>query len=109
MASRHNFQYSSLPTYENYGNGRQFDCRFEYTPKSFDKVPWKSIALAFFLLFLGSVLLFLSYFEIPWKSFEIVFQNMGEVQMVFWSWKKKNKKKERKKNEEEKEREKKNN
>ncbi|KAL5582241.1 hypothetical protein UlMin_014683 [Ulmus minor] len=62
MASRRNFQYSSLPTDEDYGNGRQFDRRFDYTPKSFDKIPWKSIALALFLLFLGSVLLFLSYF-----------------------------------------------
>ncbi|KAL5559641.1 hypothetical protein UlMin_035852 [Ulmus minor] len=62
MASRRNVQYSPLPTDEGYGNGRQHDPRFDYAPKSFDKIPWKSIALALFLLFLGSVLLFLSYF-----------------------------------------------
>ncbi|KAL5581741.1 hypothetical protein UlMin_014183 [Ulmus minor] len=62
MASSHNFQYSSLPTDEDYGNGKQFDSRFDYTPKSFDKIPWKSIAHALFLPFLGSIFLFISYF-----------------------------------------------
>ncbi|VVA20065.1 PREDICTED: transmembrane [Prunus dulcis] len=42
--------------------GKPNDPRFSYTPKSFDKIPWKSILLALFLLFLGSLLLFLSYF-----------------------------------------------
>lgn len=64
MASRRNVRYSSLPTDDNDLDyeGSQYDPRFSYTPKSFDKVPWKSIALAIFLLLLGSLLLFLSYF-----------------------------------------------
>ncbi|XP_057458272.1 uncharacterized protein LOC130749024 [Lotus japonicus] len=41
---------------------RPFDPRFDYIPKALDKVPWKSIVLALFLLFLGTGLLFLSYF-----------------------------------------------
>ncbi|KAL3585347.1 hypothetical protein D5086_012214 [Populus alba] len=40
----------------------QYDPRFDYTPGSFDRVPWKSIFLAIFLLFLGCVLLSLSFF-----------------------------------------------
>ncbi|KAG2719471.1 hypothetical protein I3843_03G257900 [Carya illinoinensis] len=66
MASRRHVQYNALPTDEddNYDviARRQYDARFDYTPKALDKIPWKSIALALFLLFLGSVLLFLSYF-----------------------------------------------
>ena len=66
MASRRNVQYSPLPTDEDndYGSSgkRQYDPRFDYSPKAFDKIPWKSIALALFLLSLGLVLLFLSYF-----------------------------------------------
>ncbi|CAM8909835.1 hypothetical protein QQ045_029217 [Rhodiola kirilowii] len=65
MTSRRNVQYSPLSVddddYYTSGNkGR--DPRFDYTPKSFDKIPWKSIGLALFLLFLGSLLLFLSFF-----------------------------------------------
>ncbi|XP_050382445.1 uncharacterized protein LOC126799311 [Argentina anserina] len=63
MASRRNVQYSRLATDEDDDyNGTGNDRRFDYTPKSFDKVPWKSIGLALFLLSLGSFLLFLSYF-----------------------------------------------
>lgn len=66
MASKRNVQYSRLPTDEDYDNDgisrRQYDPRFDYTPKALDKIPWKSIVLALFLLFLGSLLLFLSYF-----------------------------------------------
>ncbi|KAL5564990.1 hypothetical protein UlMin_028154 [Ulmus minor] len=62
MESSHNFQYSSLPINEDYGNGKQFDRRFDYTPKSFDKIPWKSTTHALFLPFLPSIFLFLSYF-----------------------------------------------
>lgn len=65
MASKRHVQYSSLPTDEDdYGSTgrRQYDPRFDYSPKSFDKIPWKSIVLALFLLSLGLVLLFLSYF-----------------------------------------------
>ena len=42
--------------------GRRYDPRFDYTPKALDRVPWKSILLAMFLLCLGSLLLFLSFF-----------------------------------------------
>ncbi|XP_057519808.1 uncharacterized protein LOC130800348 [Amaranthus tricolor] len=72
MASRRNVNYSRLATDEddgdynysdgNFVKGRQYDPRFDYTPKSLDKVPWKSILLALFLLILGSLLLFLSFF-----------------------------------------------
>ncbi|XP_059452769.1 uncharacterized protein LOC132183359 [Corylus avellana] len=65
MASRRNVHYSPLPADEDDYDGiarRQYDARFDYTPKSFDKIPWKSIVLALFLLSLGLLLLFLSYF-----------------------------------------------
>ncbi|KAA0039453.1 transmembrane protein 230 [Cucumis melo var. makuwa] len=64
MASRRNIRYSSLASDDNDvdSEGSRFDPRFYYTPKAFDKIPWKSIALAIFLLLLGSLLLFLSYF-----------------------------------------------
>lgn len=66
MASKRNIRYSALPTDEDNeydgSRGRQYDPRFDYTPKSFDKIPWKSIALAIVLLSLGSLLLFLSLF-----------------------------------------------
>ncbi|KAL6135578.1 hypothetical protein ACLB2K_067805 [Fragaria x ananassa] len=63
MASRRNVQYSRLATEEDDDySGTGNDRRFDYTPRSFDKVPWKSICLALFLLSLGSLLLFLSYF-----------------------------------------------
>ncbi|KAK3413443.1 transmembrane protein 230 [Eucalyptus grandis] len=66
MASRRNVGYSRLPADEDedYDErmGRKYDARFDYTPRNFDKVPWKSIALALFLLSLGSLLLFLSIF-----------------------------------------------
>lgn len=66
MASRRNVHYSRLPDsdddfYDGVG-GRRHDPRFDYTPGSFDKIPWKSVALAIFLLSLGSVLLFLAFF-----------------------------------------------
>ena len=64
MATRRNVQYSRLSTGEHGSDGSagQYDPRFDYAPRAFDKIPWKSIVLALFLLFLGSVLLFLSYF-----------------------------------------------
>ncbi|CAL5372188.1 unnamed protein product [Camellia sinensis] len=63
MASRRQVRYNRLATDDDndYNTGGH-DPRFDYTPKSFDKVPWKSIALALFLLALGCMLLFLSYF-----------------------------------------------
>lgn len=71
MASRRNVKYSHLnpdEDDEDYGfsddhiGGRRYDPRFDYTPKALDRVPWKSILLAMFLLCLGSLLLFLSFF-----------------------------------------------
>lgn len=62
MASRRNVRYSRLLGDEDNEYDSKFDPRFDYTPKSFDKIPWKSIALALFLLLLGILLLFLSFF-----------------------------------------------
>ncbi|KAJ4835381.1 hypothetical protein Tsubulata_010542 [Turnera subulata] len=63
MSSRRQIRYTPLPNDDDdYYNGARFDPRFDYTPRAYDKVPWKSIALAVFLLFLGSLLLFLSFF-----------------------------------------------
>uniref|UniRef100_A0A0D9WKC0 Uncharacterized protein n=1 Tax=Leersia perrieri TaxID=77586 RepID=A0A0D9WKC0_9ORYZ len=62
MAARRNVPgYAPLPTDDRDENDER-DLRFSYTPKSLRKIPWKSIALALFLLLLGSSLLFLSYF-----------------------------------------------
>lgn len=64
MATRR-ARYTPLATDEDDYTGdqnRPFDPRFDYTPRALDRVPWKSIALALFLLFLGTGLLFLSYF-----------------------------------------------
>ncbi|GFP81453.1 hypothetical protein PHJA_000288600, partial [Phtheirospermum japonicum] len=38
------------------------DPRFGYTPKTFDKIPWKSILPALFLLLLGCLLILLAFF-----------------------------------------------
>ncbi|MCL7034909.1 hypothetical protein MKW94_029426 [Papaver nudicaule] len=63
MATRRNVHYTPLPVVDDDDyNGSADDPRFAYTPKSFDKIPWKSILLALFLLLLGSMLLFLSFF-----------------------------------------------
>ncbi|XP_027170439.1 transmembrane protein 230-like [Coffea eugenioides] len=68
MASRRNTQYTRLPTYDDEdddydGSGRRRnDPRYDFSPKSYDKIPWKSITLAVFLLFLGCLLLLLSFF-----------------------------------------------
>ncbi|XP_059669670.1 uncharacterized protein LOC132314916 [Cornus florida] len=63
MASKRHVQYSRLAgDDDDYGSGGQHDRRFEFAPKSFDKIPLKSIALALFLLCLGCMLLFLSFF-----------------------------------------------
>ena len=69
MASRRSVRYAQLPgddedDYADGGGGgrRDFDPRFDYTPKAFDRVPWKSIGLAVFLLVLGCLLLLLAVF-----------------------------------------------
>ncbi|KAJ4956114.1 hypothetical protein NE237_012897 [Protea cynaroides] len=64
MTSRRNVHYSLLSRQEerDYDGEREDDPRFAYTPKSLDQIPWKSIALALFLLSLGVMLLFLSFF-----------------------------------------------
>ncbi|KAJ8749860.1 hypothetical protein K2173_013775 [Erythroxylum novogranatense] len=65
MTTRCNIHYNRLPNDEHgdHDNGtKRYNPRFDYSPGSFDKIPRKSIALAFCLLFLGSILLFLSYF-----------------------------------------------
>ncbi|KAL3844640.1 hypothetical protein ACJIZ3_002043 [Penstemon smallii] len=65
MASRRNIPYNRLSAddedyYDN--NQRRHDPRFDYSPRTYDKIPWKSILLALFLLLLGCVLIVLSFF-----------------------------------------------
>ncbi|CAL5325026.1 unnamed protein product [Camellia sinensis] len=56
MASRWHVCYSRLAADEdNDYHAGGYDPRYDYTPKSFDKVPWKSIFLALFLLSLRCV------------------------------------------------------
>jgi hypothetical protein len=65
MPARRNVRYSRLSTEDGDDNiltEGDVDLRFIYTPKSLRRIPWKSIALAIFLLLLGTSLLFLSYF-----------------------------------------------
>lgn len=61
MASRRNMHYSPLPAQEQ-DDVQGEDLRFAYNPRALNRIPWKSIALALFLLLLGSLLLFLSFF-----------------------------------------------
>ncbi|XP_051114562.1 uncharacterized protein LOC127240125 isoform X2 [Andrographis paniculata] len=64
MASRRNIRYSHLPVDENddYGDQNRHDPRFDYSPRTYNRIPWKSIFLALFLLLLGCLLLLLSIF-----------------------------------------------
>ncbi|XP_073104946.1 uncharacterized protein [Elaeis guineensis] len=65
MTSRRHVRYTPLAGDEgddDSGMVREEDLRFAYNPKALDRVPRKSIALALFLLAIGSVLLFLSFF-----------------------------------------------
>ncbi|GFP90383.1 snf1-related protein kinase catalytic subunit alpha kin10 [Phtheirospermum japonicum] len=75
MASKRNVRYSRLAVDEDDdfdGSGRnRHDPRFDYTPRTFDKIPWKSILLALFLLLLGCLLILLAFF--------IFTGHMGEV------------------------------
>jgi hypothetical protein len=66
MATQRNVQYKPLSTedpdeYDDASNEGK-DLRFSYTPKKYNRIPWKSIALAIFMLLLGTTLLVLSYF-----------------------------------------------
>ncbi|KAG6485314.1 transmembrane protein 230-like [Zingiber officinale] len=61
MASRRHVRYSPLAADDNDDHMKE-DVRFAYNPKAFDRVPWKSVALALFLLALGTLLLILSVF-----------------------------------------------
>ncbi|XP_078155266.1 transmembrane protein (DUF872) [Carex rostrata] len=65
MATKRNVQYKPLSTddqdeYDDINNEAK-DLRFSYTPKKYNRIPWKSIALAIFLLLLGTALLVLCY------------------------------------------------
>lgn len=62
MATRRNIGYSPLPSQDSEYDAKEEDLRFSYNPRALDRVPWKSIMLALFLLFLGSFLLLLSFF-----------------------------------------------
>lgn len=65
MASKRNVRYSRLAVDEDDYDGSnqsRHDPRFDYTPRTYDKVPWKSILLALFLLLLGCLLLLLAFF-----------------------------------------------
>ncbi|KVI09103.1 transmembrane protein 230-like [Cynara cardunculus var. scolymus] len=63
MASRRKINYTRLADEDNDYIGKEgYDPRFDYSPATLDEVPWKSIALALFLLFLGCGLLLLSFF-----------------------------------------------
>ncbi|KAF5735564.1 hypothetical protein HS088_TW15G01072 [Tripterygium wilfordii] len=63
MATRRQVRYSPLSIDDDDDDsGKAFDPRFDYSPRALDKIPWKSIALALFLLALGSTLLILAFF-----------------------------------------------
>ncbi|KAI3713149.1 hypothetical protein L1987_71722 [Smallanthus sonchifolius] len=63
MTSRRNINYTRLAVDEdNVGREGTFDPRFDMPAETMDKVPWKSIVLALFLLLFGCVLLLLSLF-----------------------------------------------
>ncbi|WOL04406.1 hypothetical protein Cni_G13127 [Canna indica] len=63
MTSKRHVQYSRLAADDDdHTMPKEEDLRFAYNPKALDRVPWKSIALAVFLLALGTTLLILSFF-----------------------------------------------
>lgn len=64
MASRRGIRYSHLDVDDDdyYNSGGREDPRFNYSLNPSNEIPWKSIALALFLLSIGSGLLFFSFF-----------------------------------------------
>ncbi|KAL8229181.1 hypothetical protein R6Q57_014081 [Mikania cordata] len=60
MMSRRNMNYTRLAVDED--SKSTFDPRFDMSAETLDKVPWKSIGLAFSLLLFGCMLLLLSLF-----------------------------------------------
>ncbi|KAL8248753.1 hypothetical protein R6Q59_005621 [Mikania micrantha] len=60
MMSRRNINYTRLAVDED--SKSTFDPRFDMSAETLDKVPWKSIGLAFSLLLFGCMLLLLSLF-----------------------------------------------
>ncbi|KAI7756496.1 LOW QUALITY PROTEIN: hypothetical protein M8C21_014485 [Ambrosia artemisiifolia] len=58
MTFKRNFKYTRLAVDED--SKCTFDPRFDFSAETSDKVPWKSIGLALFLLLFGCVLLLLS-------------------------------------------------
>ncbi|KAG2646596.1 hypothetical protein PVAP13_2KG520000 [Panicum virgatum] len=95
MPTRRHVQYSSLPTED------RDNLRFTYTPKSHRKIPWKSIALALFLLLIGMSLLSLSYFIFTShmegddsQAYDLLFLGVlafvpgyYETRVAYYSWK----------------------
>ncbi|XVF14324.1 hypothetical protein REPUB_Repub09cG0049400 [Reevesia pubescens] len=89
MSARRHVRYSPLAADEDDGNdvngGRHYYPRFDYSPKAFHKVPWKSIALAVFLLCLGCLLLFLSFFILNghiaglWPFYLFIFKSFKTI------------------------------
>lgn len=62
MIPRQQIRYSHLPAVEDDHDHDNGGRQHEYLPKSYNKIPWKSIFLPLFLLVLGCFLLFLSFF-----------------------------------------------
>ncbi|KAJ6870580.1 hypothetical protein NC652_036278 [Populus alba x Populus x berolinensis] len=83
MSSRSNVRYSALPDDDNDGKfDVRYDPRFEYyTPGALDKIPWKSIFLAISLLFLGCVLLLLSFLILTGRMFSQRFSSLLVLQL----------------------------
>lgn len=61
MKSRRNINYTRLAVDEDInGSESSFDPRFDMSAEASDRIPWKSIGLAVFLLLFGCILLILS-------------------------------------------------
>ncbi|KAG5527584.1 hypothetical protein RHGRI_028484 [Rhododendron griersonianum] len=86
MATKRNVRYTRLAADEDDYVVGGYDPRYDYAPKSFDKVPWKSIGLALFLLSLGCMLLFLSYFILTGHMGGDRSQGFYETRIAYYSW-----------------------